>query len=92
VSRASLDIWNRKKCLAPSGIEIAGNPARSLVIVTILTELPLVLSKIVRKLKGGGEEKVGTEERIILDVINVYYVNQSTGKSSNGSSSMSFCL
>jgi len=48
----------------------------------------------VRKLKGVGEEKGWMEERILLGVINVYYVNQSTGKSSNGggSSSMSFCL
>jgi hypothetical protein len=49
-----------------------GHPARSLV--TILTELSLALSKIVRKLKGGGEMG-STEERILLIVINVYYVN-----------------
>ena len=50
--RASLDVWNRENVLPSSGIEILGHPARSLV--TILTELLLVLSKIVRKLKGGG--------------------------------------
>jgi hypothetical protein len=66
-----------------------GYSARSLV--TILTELSLALSKIVRKLKGGGE--MGSTEERILIVINVYYVNSSTGMGSSGSSSsMSFCL